>query len=103
MLDPARQRKIQALTPFLDFDGLPHIGVRLMFGDPLYAYVDDVTGHLHVEKYKGTEEAYVDGVKVIGSDTGNEPLQKVHIELRIPRPPVTGDKFSSRHGQKGVV
>ncbi len=100
--DRSRYKKITDLMQFLDVDGLPHIGTRLTNGDPLCAYVDDTTGRLHIEKYKSMEIAYVDEVRLVGSDSGDEPLQKVHIKLRIPRPPVIGDKFSSRHGQKGV-
>ncbi|KAJ3090585.1 hypothetical protein HK102_003291 [Quaeritorhiza haematococci] len=95
-------KKIERLLMYLDLDGLPQVGLKLTQGDPFYAYVDDTTGKLTVEKYKGLEEAYVDEVRLVGSDSGDEPLRKVHIKLRIPRPPVIGDKFSSRHGQKGV-
>ena len=87
---------------FISQDGLPRIGTRVKSGDPLCAYVDDVTGRTRLHKYKGDETAYIDEVRLLGSDIGDSELQKVHIKLRIPRAPVIGDKFSSRHGQKGV-
>ncbi|XP_065839884.1 DNA-directed RNA polymerase I subunit RPA2-like isoform X2 [Oscarella lobularis] len=89
----------------LDIDGFPPIGALLKDGDPMYSYVDLVSGETHVEKYRGSEIAYVDQIKLLGDESkkgGSSELQRVLIKLRIPRPPIIGDKFSSRHGQKGV-
>ncbi|KAK3310002.1 uncharacterized protein B0T15DRAFT_406720 [Chaetomium strumarium] len=96
----------------LDADGLPYVGRLVREGDILCAWHTvsaDYSGQLinrdgitHWERYKEAEDAFIEEVRVIGSDTGNEPLQTVSIKLRIPRSPVIGDKFSSRHGQKGV-
>ena len=97
------RKAFEKVADFIDTDGLPLVGVRLKQGDPLYAYVDDVTGVVKINPYKGMEDAYIDQVALIGSDSGNDPLQKIYIKLRIPRPPIIGDKFSSRHGQKGVI
>ncbi|KAK3337240.1 hypothetical protein B0T19DRAFT_379411 [Cercophora scortea] len=97
---------------FLDADGLPYVGRLVREGDLLCAWHTvsaDYKGELinrdgitHWERYKDSEDAFVEEVRVIGSETGNEPLQTISIKLRIPRAPVIGDKFSSRHGQKGV-
>lgn len=96
----------------LDEDGLPFVGRLVQEGDILCAWHTvsaDYSGNLinrdgltHYEKYKDSEVAFIEEVRIIGSELGNEPMQTISIKLRIPRSPVIGDKFSSRHGQKGV-
>ncbi|MBW0462799.1 hypothetical protein O181_002514 [Austropuccinia psidii MF-1] len=86
----------------LDSDGVAKVGSHLKSGDPLCAYVDRTTGKTYWEKYKGSEEAFVDEVRMIGGDSNTKECLKIQFKLRIPRSPVIGDKFSSRHGQKGV-
>ena len=98
-------RDVKPTSPWRDFvdkDGLPQPGTKIQAGDPLCCYIDQVSGKTKVHKYKGGEVAYVDELRLLGSDAGDTELQKLHIKLRIPRAPVIGDKFSSRHGQKGV-
>ncbi|KAF8138317.1 DNA-directed RNA polymerase I polypeptide 2 [Boletus edulis] len=85
---------------FLDRDGLPYVGTKLDAGDPIAAYVDDTTGRTRFVRYKGDEQSIVDQVRLLGMATLNS--KKLHITLRVTRSPVIGDKFSSRHGQKGV-
>lgn len=97
----------------LDEDGLPHIGQEIKSGDLICAWhtvssdgrggLENKDGITHFEKYKEDEVAYIEEVRVIGSESGNEPAQTLSIKFRIPRSPVIGDKFSSRHGQKGVA
>ncbi len=97
----------------LDEDGLPHIGMMVKEGDIIAASqsvtLDTSTGKLvnkdgetRIHKYKDPETAFVEEVRVLGSENGIDPCQAISIKFRIPRSPVIGDKFSSRHGQKGV-
>ena len=96
----------------LDDDGLPFVGRLLQAGDVVCAWhnvTPDYNGKLvnldgvtHYEKYKDEETGFVEEVRLIGAESGNEPLQTISLKIRVPRSPVIGDKFSSRHGQKGV-
>jgi DNA-directed RNA polymerase I subunit RPA2 len=94
----------ERLCASLDRDGLPPVGLYVKQGDPIAVSVDVNTGKPKVHKHKESEPAYIDEVRLLGAngkDSGT--LQRVSIKLRFNRNPVVGDKFSSRHGQKGVL
>ena len=80
----------------LDADGFPPVGTRLTAGSPEYAFVDRETLEVTVERYRSDMVAYVESVS-----SGGAP-HRATITLRIPRNTDIGDKYSSRHGQKGV-
>lgn len=86
----------------LDDDGLPLIGVHVEEGDPVCAFYDDTTGKTKVKTYHSSEPAFIEEVKLLGDDSGDLECQQLSIKYKITRAPLIGDKFSSRHGQKGV-
>nr|CAB3265012.1 DNA-directed RNA polymerase I subunit RPA2-like [Phallusia mammillata] len=83
-------------------DGLPSIGQRLVDGDDYYSYVNTDTGEMSIVKFKSLETAFVECVRVLSDSAGKGRFNRVSILLRVNRNPIIGDKFASRHGQKGV-
>ncbi|XP_060606086.1 DNA-directed RNA polymerase I subunit RPA2-like, partial [Ruditapes philippinarum] len=86
----------------VDLDGLPYIGRCIKPNTVYYSYINTQSGAEKVNYYKSQEPAYVEHIKLLGNDTGTSGKSKVAIMLRIDRNPIIGDKFASRHGQKGV-
>ncbi len=70
----------------------------------IWQFVNSVTFYTKVYfsfcSYKGIESSYIEKV-MISSNAEESTLVK--ILLRQTRTPEIGDKFSSRHGQKGSV
>lgn len=87
----------------LDIDGLPFVGALVWPGEATHSTKDAVTGRFKSHKLKGEEIAHVESVTLVGTGGAGTPLQRANIKYRFNRNPVIGDKFSSRHGQKGVL
>ncbi|XP_056327098.1 DNA-directed RNA polymerase I subunit RPA2 [Danio aesculapii] len=87
----------------LDADGLPFIGSVLKYGDPFYGYISLNTGQSHVYFYKYQESCVIDNIKVCSNETGTGRFKRICVTSRVPRNPTIGDKFASRHGQKGIL
>ena len=98
----------------LDHDGLAHSGDKISNGEvymmkqiPVNANNISLGGDSRGSEYRDAplvyrhqDPAYVD--KVMLSSTEQEH-RLIKIQTRQTRRPEVGDKFSSRHGQKGVV
>ncbi|OXB80837.1 UNVERIFIED_CONTAM: hypothetical protein H355_003748 [Colinus virginianus] len=87
----------------LDADGLPFVGSILQPGDPFYSYMNLNTGETFTVYYQNKEVGIVDNIKVCSNDRGTGKFKKACITVRVPRNPTVGDKFASRHGQKGIL
>ena len=94
----------ESFTDELDMDGLPFEGTQICNGQPICCIVDTISGEHRLIKHKTDEKCYVETVRVIGAPSGKASAGRtVSITFRYPRQPVIGDKFSSRHGQKGTL
>ncbi|XP_020593048.1 DNA-directed RNA polymerase I subunit 2 isoform X2 [Phalaenopsis equestris] len=94
-------RGLDAPKSLIDSDGLPFIGRMIHPNEPKYYTYNTLSSSSSSCMLKGSESMIVDYVAVDG--TGSKKyIQKVNIRGRRVRNPTIGDKFSSRHGQKGV-
>lgn len=62
---------------------------------------DTVLGKPKYTSFKDSEPARVESIRVMGDEKGTNV--NLGYTIRYSRNPVIGDKFSSRHGQKGVL
>ncbi|KAJ8536599.1 hypothetical protein K7X08_035000 [Anisodus acutangulus] len=83
----------------LDDDGFPFIGANLQSGDIIMGKFAE-SGADHSVKLKHTERGMVQKVMLSANDEGKNFAV---VSLRQVRSPCLGDKFSSMHGQKGVL
>ncbi|VVA93013.1 unnamed protein product [Arabis nemorensis] len=84
----------------IDADGLPYVGQKIYPNEPYCSIYDNITNSTKTLNRKGTDPVIVDFVSV-DMQSKTHP-QKANIRFRHARNPIIGDKFSSRHGQKGV-
>lgn len=116
LADPARDANGNVLDKWkaLDGDGLAGVGQKIYPGQvyvnkqtPSNANDNSLQGGNSMSSswrnaamtYRGAIPAYID--KVMLSDTDNDQTL-IKVLTRQTRRPELGDKFSSRHGQKGV-
>ncbi|CAF3567521.1 unnamed protein product [Rotaria sordida] len=86
----------------LDTDGLPVIGSTIQPDEVLCCYLNTLTQEYKTIRYHKKEPAHIMSVTLVGDEDGKLLKSKAWIMYRIMRTPIIGDKFSSRHGQKGV-
>jgi DNA-directed RNA polymerase III subunit RPC2 len=104
---------VQKKYDIIQLDGLAGVGERVDPGDiyvnkqtPTNANDNTFTGQAATVPYKNTPMSYKSPLagyidKVMISDTENDQTL-IKVLIRQTRRPELGDKFSSRHGQKGV-
>ena len=100
---PASEFKKQEIygdvTSTLDADGLTFPNTQIEKGKAIFCNVTDGKKHPHVTKNKKSS-GVVDATILFQNSNGGQTAKTRIREQRIPE---IGDKFSSRHGQKGTL
>ncbi|WKX89302.1 hypothetical protein Q1695_008726 [Nippostrongylus brasiliensis] len=89
-------------TDTVGVDGLPIPGRRYFEGDIYYVTYNQDTGLHQAHRFHYAEPAYCGIVRLVHQDSVEDGARHALIQWRIERNPIIGDKFASRHGQKGI-
>lgn len=88
----------------LEDDGFPRLGELLETGDIIIGKLTAEMGSPTLadtsQRLKAYENGRVDQVLLSSGEDGHRIAK---VRLRCPRRPQAGDKFTSMHGQKGVI
>jgi DNA-directed RNA polymerase III subunit RPC2 len=105
----APEKKNDPKYRYLNSDGIVSVGAHVKPFDVLVNKYQPVMNGIPRQAplvYKSPQSAVVDHVVITppgDADRASDVEVKIRVITREVRPPEPGDKFSSRHGQKGVV
>ena len=99
---------------YLEEDGVIYLGQYVQTGDVIIGkispprFIEEIEGfgqmiNMNIDSsitLKEDEKGIVSSIIIVENSSGDK---EVNILLRDQRSPIVGDKFASRHGQKGVV